>query len=138
MDIQARKISIIQELLRINSEELINKLDKFLHDEKKKIYEKELKPMSLDSFNDMIDKAEDDSVNGRIVEAKILKKDIENPLDAKPLSAIFYFLASEMEFFSDNVFEIFQILKNFFNNYILTLTPICQYCYIDNHLLQIS
>ena len=77
MDIQARKISIIQEFLRINSEELINKLDKFLHDEKKKIYEKELKPMSLDNFNDMIDKAEDDSVNGRVVEAKILKKDIE-------------------------------------------------------------
>ena len=77
MDIQARKISIIQEFLRINSEELINKLDKFLHDEKKKIYEKELKPMSLDSFNDMIDKAEDDSVNGRVVEAKILRKDIE-------------------------------------------------------------
>ena len=77
MDIQARKISIIQEFLRINSEELINKLDKFLHDEKKKIYEKELKPMSLDNFNEMIDKAEDDSVNGRVVEAKILKKDIE-------------------------------------------------------------
>ena len=77
MDIQARKISIIQEFLRINSEELINKLDKFLHDEKKKIYEKELKPMSLDNFNDMIDKAEDDAVNGRVVEAKILKKDIE-------------------------------------------------------------
>lgn len=77
MDIQARKISIIQEFLRINSEELINKLDKFLHDEKKKIYEKELTPMSLESFNDMIDKAEDDSANGRVVEANVLKKDIE-------------------------------------------------------------
>lgn len=77
MDIQARKLSIIQEFLRINSEELINKLDKFLHDEKKKVYEKELTPMSLENFNDMIDKAEDDSVNGRVVEAKILKKDIE-------------------------------------------------------------
>lgn len=77
MDIQARKLSIIQEFLRINSEELINKLDKFLHDEKKKVYEKELTPMSLENFNDMIDKAEDDSVNGRVVEAKILKKDVE-------------------------------------------------------------
>jgi len=77
MDIQARKISLIQEFLRINSEELINKLDRFLHDEKKKYYEKELKPMSLDNFNDMIDKAEEDSVNGRVVEAKNLKKDIE-------------------------------------------------------------
>ena len=47
MDIQAKKLSIIQEFLRINSEELINKLDKFLHDEKKKIYEKELQPLAL-------------------------------------------------------------------------------------------
>ena len=45
MDLQARKISLIQEFLRINSEELINKLDKFLHDEKKKIYDEDLKPM---------------------------------------------------------------------------------------------
>jgi hypothetical protein len=77
MNIQARKISIIQEFLRINSEELINKIDKFLHDEKKKIYEKELKPMSLEKFNEMIDKAEDDIENGRVIEAKNLKKDIE-------------------------------------------------------------
>ena len=77
MDIQARKISLIQEFLRINSEVLINKLDKFLHDEKKKIYEEELKPMSLNKFNEMIDIAEDDSANGRIIEAKNLKKDIE-------------------------------------------------------------
>ena len=77
MNIQARKISFIQEILRINSEELINKLDRFLHDEKKKIYEAELKPMSMDSFNAMIDQAEDDASNGRIVEAKNLRKDIE-------------------------------------------------------------
>ena len=77
MDIQARKISLIQEFLRINSEVLINKLDKFLHDEKKKIYEEELKPMSLNKFNEMIDIAEDDSANDRIIEAKNLKKDIE-------------------------------------------------------------
>ena len=77
MNIQARKIHFIQEFLRINSEELINKLDKFLHIEKNKIYEKELKPMSMDSFNTMIDQAEDDAANERVVEAKNLRKDIE-------------------------------------------------------------
>ena len=76
MDLQARKISLIQEFLRINSEDLINKLDKFLHNEKKKIYEKELKPMSLDSFNSMIDQAEDDAANDRVIEAKNLKQEI--------------------------------------------------------------
>ena len=77
MDIQARKINFIQEFLRINSEELINKLDKFLHVEKSKIYEQELKPMSMDSFNAAIDQSEDDAANGRVVEAKELRKDIE-------------------------------------------------------------
>jgi len=77
MDLHARKINLIQEFLRINSEDLINKLDKFLHIEKSKIYEQELKPMSFDSFNNMIDQAEDDAANGRVVEAKNLRKDIE-------------------------------------------------------------
>ena len=77
MDIQARKINFIQEFLRIDSEELINKLDKFLHIEKSKIYEQELKPMSMDSFNAAIDQSEDDAANGRVVEAKELRKDIE-------------------------------------------------------------
>jgi hypothetical protein len=77
MNIQARKINLIQEFLRISSEELITKLDKFLHDEKKKIYEKELKPMSTESFNSMINQAEDDDADGRIVETKLLRKDVE-------------------------------------------------------------
>lgn len=77
MDIQARKLNLIQEFLRIDSEELISKLDKFLHSEKKKLYEKEMKPMSLDSFNAMIDQSEDDAVNGRVVDARILRKNAE-------------------------------------------------------------
>ncbi|MFZ4740222.1 MAG: hypothetical protein ACOYLE_03575 [Bacteroidales bacterium] len=77
MNIQARKINLIQEFLRINSEELINKLDIFLHAEKSKIYEQELKPMSMDSFNATIDQSEDDAANGRVIDAKELKKDIE-------------------------------------------------------------
>ena len=77
MDLQARKIHFIQEFLRINSEDLINKLDNFLHVEKSKIYEQELKPMSIESFNEMIDQAEDDAANGRVVETKNLRKNID-------------------------------------------------------------
>ena len=55
--------------LRINSEELVDKLDQFLHSEKKKYYEKELKPMSEETFGEMIDQAENDAENGRIVES---------------------------------------------------------------------
>lgn len=76
MDLQTRKLQFIQEFLRINSEEIINKLDKFMQDERKKIHEQELKPMSLDQFNEMIDRSEDDFVNDRVIEAKDLKDEI--------------------------------------------------------------
>ena len=76
MDLQARKVNFIQEFLRINSEDLISKLDKLLHEEKKRIYDKELNPMSIETFNSMIDSSEDDAANDRVVDAKILKKDI--------------------------------------------------------------
>ncbi len=77
MDLQTKKINFIQEFLRVNSEELINKLDNLLHSEKRKIYEQELKPMSIESFNAAIDQSEEDVENGRVVNARELRKDIE-------------------------------------------------------------
>ena len=77
MDLQTKKINFIQEFLRVNSEEVINKLDNLLHNEKRRIYEQDLKPMSIDSFNATIDQSEDDTKNGRVVDAQQLRKDIE-------------------------------------------------------------
>ena len=77
MDLQTKKINFIQEILRVNSEEVINKLDSLLHNEKRRIYEQDLKPMSIDSFNATIDQSEDDAENGRVVDAQQLRKDIE-------------------------------------------------------------
>ena len=77
MDLQTKKINFIQEFLRVNSEELINKLDNLLHSEKRKIYEQDLKPMSIESFNAAIDQSEEDVENGRVVNARALRKDIE-------------------------------------------------------------
>ena len=77
MDLQTKKINFIQEFLRVNSEELINKLDNLLHSEKQRIYEQDLKPMSIESFNAAIDQSEEDVENGRVVNARALRKDIE-------------------------------------------------------------
>ncbi|MEI6822739.1 MAG: hypothetical protein WCL51_12460 [Bacteroidota bacterium] len=77
MDLQTKKINFIQEFLRINSEELIKKLDNLLHSEKRRIYEQDLKPMSIESFNAAIDQSEEDVENGRVVNARELRKDIE-------------------------------------------------------------
>ncbi|MFZ4400764.1 MAG: hypothetical protein ACOYO1_12075 [Bacteroidales bacterium] len=76
MDLQTRKLQFIQEFLRINSEEIINKLDKFMHEERKKILEEEIKPISLEQFNEMIDQSEDDFANGRFIEVNDLKNEI--------------------------------------------------------------
>ena len=51
MDLQARKISFVQEFLRLKNEEIISGLESMLKKRKSEIYENELKPMSLDSFN---------------------------------------------------------------------------------------
>ncbi|MEI6696000.1 MAG: hypothetical protein WCO13_08015 [Bacteroidota bacterium] len=77
MDLQTRKLQLIQEFLSINSLELINKIDKFLHEEKKKEIEQELEAMSIEQFDEMINLAEEDFANGRYIEAKSLKEKIK-------------------------------------------------------------
>ena len=78
MDIQAKKIHFVQEFLRIKNKQLIENLEKFLHVERKRLFEENIKPMSMDKFNEMIDKSEEDSKNGRLTSAKDLKKDIDS------------------------------------------------------------
>lgn len=78
MDIQARKIHFVQEFLRLNNEKLITKFEQILQTEKQKLYAAEVKPMSVEEFNKMIDSAEDDAANGRFRSAEDLEKDIDS------------------------------------------------------------
>ena len=77
MDLQAKKIHFIQEFLRVNSEDLIDKLEKLLHIGTKKFHSEKQKSITTDELNAMINQAEEDSLNGRMTEAKNLKNDIE-------------------------------------------------------------
>ena len=77
MDLQTKKIQFIQEVLRLKNEEIIDKLEKILHQERKKIADKNLFPMSLEEFNSIIDQAENDSVNNRLYNAGEILKDID-------------------------------------------------------------
>jgi hypothetical protein len=74
MDLETRKITFVQEFLRLQNEEIVSGLEKLLRKKKKDLYEKKLTPMSVDQFNKEIDQAMDDSENGRIIPAKELKK----------------------------------------------------------------
>lgn len=77
MDLQTRKIHFIQEILRIKNEKIIDKLEKILHQERKKAIDKELSPMTIEEFNSLIDSAESDSESDRMYNAGEILKDID-------------------------------------------------------------
>ncbi len=62
MDNQARKINFVQEFLQV---------------ERNKKLEKELCPMTLKEFNEIIDKSEEDFNNGRVTEARNLLNQVD-------------------------------------------------------------
>ncbi len=77
MNIEARKLVLIEEFLRISDENLIAKLELFIRQEKKSIRERNLKPMHKDEFLEMIEQARQDSEEGRVISHSELKKRIK-------------------------------------------------------------
>lgn len=78
MNLETRKISFVQEFLRLQNEEVIATLEKVLHKRKSELFEENLKPMSLEQFNNEIDQALEDSGKGEIIKASELKSTIKN------------------------------------------------------------
>ncbi len=76
MNIQARKLILIEEFLRISDEILITKLESFIKQEKRVSYERNLRPMLLNEFHEMIDQAKCDSDAGRVISHQELKKKV--------------------------------------------------------------
>jgi len=77
MDIQSRKIAFIQAFLKLQSEEIITRLENVLHKEKADVVEEDIEPMSIEEFNSRIDESMKDSKNGRLIEASALKAKME-------------------------------------------------------------
>lgn len=77
MNLEARKILLVQEFLRIDNEKMISTLENLLHKIKSENFDKNLNPMSLEQFNNEIDKAINDEANERIINAKDLKSKIQ-------------------------------------------------------------
>lgn len=76
MNIEARKLSLIQEFLSIQNESFIVKLEKLINKEKKTV-ENHFKPFTIEEFNKRIDKSLDDFKNGRTINHDDLIKEIE-------------------------------------------------------------
>ena len=77
MDLEARKITFVQEFLRLQNEDIVIGLEKLLRKRKTELIEKNFKPMSMEQYNSEIDQAMDDSKNGRIIKATDLKAKIQ-------------------------------------------------------------
>ncbi len=76
MDLQTRKISFIQEFLKFQNEEIIAKFEKLLKTQLERDNDS-VEPMTLDEFNERIDKSMDDSKNGRLTDIDELKSEIK-------------------------------------------------------------
>ena len=50
MDLQSRKIEFVQEFLKVQSEEVISRLEKVLKKENKKSDQEDFKPMTIEEF----------------------------------------------------------------------------------------
>ena len=77
MDLEARKISFVQEFLRLQNEEIVSGLEKFLRKRKSELKEDKFSPMSMRQYNSEIDQALEDSENGRMIKASDLKAKID-------------------------------------------------------------
>jgi hypothetical protein len=72
MDIQTRKLEFIQEFVKIQSEELISRLERIL-----KSNDDNFEPFSLEEFNSRIDHSLQDSKKDRVTESNELLSEIK-------------------------------------------------------------
>ena len=77
MDLQSRKLELIQEFLKVQSEDVIIRLEKILKKENKNSENSDFKPMTIEEFNSRIDKSMNDSRNGKLIESSVLKAEID-------------------------------------------------------------
>lgn len=74
IDIQTRKLRFMEEYIRLTDESIIEKLAQLLKEEKQKVMQAKLKPMSHEELVEKLDRSEADLREGRLH----TQEDIEN------------------------------------------------------------
>jgi len=77
MNLEARKLSFIQEILKIRSEKTISRLETVLRKDKTVIKFDNIQPMTIKKFNQRIDKSLNDSKKGKLTEVSDLISEID-------------------------------------------------------------
>ncbi|MGJ3236236.1 hypothetical protein [Marivirga sp.] len=73
MNLEARKISFIEEFLKLQNEDIISSLEQLLKKRRAESIEEKIEPMSIEALNERIDKSMEDSRKGRVIKAEDLK-----------------------------------------------------------------
>ncbi len=77
MNLQARKLDFIQEILNITDVGLFSRLENLLKAENEKTKESEPTPMSMQEFYSMINQSLADANAGRVIDNDTLKRKVE-------------------------------------------------------------
>ena len=76
MNLQAHKLSLIGALLDVDDAKMLSRVETFLKAEIAAKREKEIVPMTMEEYHDMIDEAEEDFRAGRVVSHEEMGKRI--------------------------------------------------------------
>lgn len=75
--LQARKLNLIEEFLRINDEQVISDLESLILKEKIKSYERELVPMTIEQFHANINQSVREIESGQFITHEELLESIK-------------------------------------------------------------
>lgn len=76
MDLQTRKLNFVQEFLRVANDSITEKFEKILQQERKKMVEQDLSPMSIEEYEKRVNASLEDLKHSRVTTAKKLKQEI--------------------------------------------------------------
>ena len=77
MDLQTRKISFVQEFLRLQNEEIVSLSEQILRRRKAELLDGSLVPITEEQLNEEIDRALEDPKNDTVISAKDPKNEIK-------------------------------------------------------------
>jgi hypothetical protein len=77
MNLETRKLSFIQEFIKLQSEDVLLSLEKLLQQKKTELTQQDNKPIALEEFYADIDQSFIDFENGNFITAKDLKSKIK-------------------------------------------------------------
>jgi hypothetical protein len=77
--VEIKKLHLIEDLLRVESERIIDRIESILKEERLKTLETELnRPYTEKEFNEMIDRSELNVTEGKVLSTKDLKKKVQS------------------------------------------------------------